>query len=130
MAQSIKLGNDTYLDASGVEMNASSSPLRRQLSDWGGGMFGFIRKEIPDGNSATFTFQNSAKAVIFCDGVASTGKQIYIVAATSAGTMSYKAIATESTNLTVATDTNTFTITNGTGAVVYTLAVVFFNTVS
>lgn len=130
MAKSIKLGSDTYLDASGIEMNASSSVLRRQLSDWGGGMFGFIRKEIFNGNSATFTFDNSARAVIFCDGVASSGKQIYIVAASSSGSMSYKAMTTESTNLTVATGTNTFTITNNTSAGLHTLAIVYFYSVS
>ena len=130
MAKSIKLGNDTYLDASGVEMNASSSSTRRTLFDWSGGMFGFIRKEISNGESTTYTISNGARVIVFCDGVAATGKQIYIVAASSSGTVSYKAMATESTNLTVTTNANEFTITNNTSAGVQTLAVVYFSSAS
>lgn len=113
MAKSIKLGADTYLDASGVEVNSTSSSLRTTLQDWTGSMQGIRSTLVAVNSSVTFTLASGARVIFIANGTDNT-KNIYLVSCNSSGGVAYSAFGVSS-KLTVSTGTNTITFSNTSG---------------
>lgn len=74
------------------------------------GQVAFKKGSLPSNATATFTIPNGGRNIIFFVDSTSTRQAAYIVSASAAGAVFYKAIAT-GTDLTISTDTNTFTVT-------------------
>ena len=119
MAQSIKLGNDTYLDASGVEVNASITD-RRTLSDYIGGTTGFVYKSSPNGTSLPFNLPSSSRhMIILISGSAERHNNVILVYVTGGGVILYRPLATQSTETAVSVTTNKITFANTSGGGLY-----------
>ena len=106
MAQSIKLGNDTYLDASGVTMDSSgrtlkeSLPTMRQYSD-----------SIAHNASKTYAMSGGASGILFTASGYSDLRSAYIFRAESGGNVRTGALLTAS-GIAISTSVNGLTITN------------------
>lgn len=116
MAKSIKLGADTYLDASGVEVNSTSTSLRTTLQEWTGSMQGIRTSLIAaTSGSVTFTLESGSRVIIVINGTDNGTKNIFLVSCNIYGTIAYKALGTSS-QITVSTGKNTITFSNTSGA--------------
>lgn len=75
--------------------------------------------EIANGASKSITFANSSSAVMFSNCVDSSGQFVILVRANSGGAISQKTLG--SPNITVTSSTNTLTIANSSGYILYIL---------
>lgn len=116
MAQSIKFGSDTYLDASDVMMNSSNSTYRMPLSEWGDGLRGTQGLSIANGGTLNLTLANDTRAFLVTNGAAQSGKRIIIISVTGSGAVSYNCIPDVPSQLTITTGTNSLSIANNTSA--------------
>ena len=82
MAQSIKLGSNTFLDESGIEID-SSDTNRQTLSDYRGGTRGFTFKTASAGSSMYFNLGAYAHYLIVLHGTGNNTKNILIVSTNS-----------------------------------------------
>ena len=109
MAKSIKLGSDTYLDASGVTTDSSGTLLSDCIGVWK-----TLRKTAAtDGGNCTFTLGTNTRGVIIVNGYGTNVKALYLVAHSSGASTSIGDVFT-STYLTHTVDSSTgaITITN------------------
>lgn len=106
MAQSIKLGSDTYLDASGVTMDSfgrtlkESLPTMRQYSDL-----------IAHNASKTYAMSAGASGILFTASGYTDLRSAYIFRAESNGNVRTSALLTAS-GVAISTSANGLTITN------------------
>lgn len=108
MAQSIKLGSDTYLDASGVWVNGAGKNLESVL---GGAQFN--TKNIPANSSVTLNCPSSGKALLYTVGGSAGATGEWLINTASNGTSAVFDVRSAS-GISFTTGTNTITITNST----------------
>lgn len=112
MAKSIKLGADTYLDASGVEMRSTSSAYRKTLADWADGLVGISRFNIPRNSSVNLTLSADTRVIIFFSSPGQNGNGIYYAYANADGTYAYTRQYVEASAVTITSSGNVLTLTN------------------
>lgn len=84
---------------------------------------------IPNGDSHTFNLPNGSHGVLFTTGAMGGSRGMHIFNVTSAGTIGLTPVLAPS-NVTYTTSTNSLTVTNSSGAVVYPMFLLFSGTVS
>lgn len=121
MAQSIKLGSNTFLDESGIEID-SSNANRQTLAGYRGTTRGFITKSASANTSMSFTLGSYAHYLIVLNGSGNETKNILIVATNSSYAVSYIPVLS-TPNIAITTGTGTITLTNNSA---YSLAAYCF----
>ena len=123
MAQSIKLGSNTYLDSSGVTVDSSGTTLKDFLS----GINGFKKFTLNSNSSKALTFKASSysRCLLILDGYSLGTKGLYIATCTNSGTLSVVAISAGS-NLTYTTSSYTLTFSNSSTSNTSYIEVVIF----
>lgn len=113
MAQSIKLEDDTYLDATAVMIRSLSSGYRKTLESMLAGVVAIKALDFESGTTVTFSVESGTKAFLFTVGANQALCGAYAITASSGGNVLAAPYAAAS-GLTIAQGINTLSIRNTT----------------